>query len=127
MILPALDLILSDGVVLLDLDRRFDEDDLGLSARPRWRTLIGDVARLRAGWRPNEVILDRAPILTQWSTSVPGAHGLVRLLGIVTGHPLIPDHHGVQTSPLVALDTRSRQWVRTASRFYRLGQPDQRT
>jgi hypothetical protein len=44
-----------------------------------------------------------------------------RLIGQVTGHPRLGDRP-VMTSPLWAADPAS-QWVRTTSRFYRLGEP----
>ncbi|WP_410494117.1 DUF6634 family protein [Devosia sp. BK] len=118
MILPALDFILDDGVVLLDLAARVEAEDLDISSLPRWRQLLGDLARLRSGWRPEPRILERAPRLDHWSVGEPQDFGLVRLLGTVTGHPLLPDHRVVTTSPLVALETQRGTWARTVSRFY---------
>lgn len=118
MIIPALDLALPDGVSVLDLQARLDADDLSPDNLPRWRQLFGDLARLRAGWRPDETIFKRAPRLTHWSVTDPEAFGLVRLVGTVTGHPILQDHRVVATSPVVAFDTRTRVWARTVSRFY---------
>lgn len=42
------------------------------------------------------------------------------LFGTVMGHPIIEDGRNVCTSELVALD-RESGWVRTRSRYYRLG------
>lgn len=124
MILPTLDMMLDDGVVLLLLEAHFEEEDLASPNRPRWRTLLGDLARLKAGWRPDDAILSKAPLLTGWSVSESDVFGLVLLRGTVTGHALIPDHRVVNTSPLVALDTRSLRWARTVTQFYRVEQPD---
>lgn len=118
MILPALDLILDDGVVLLDLEAHLEAENLQISSLPRWRQLIGDLARLQRGWRPDSRVLEQAPRLDRWSVSKPQEFGLIRLLGAVTGHPVLPDHRVVITSPLVALQTRTKTWARTASRFY---------
>lgn len=127
MILPALDFILDDGVVLLDLEARLRAEDLDISSLPRWRQLLGDLARLRSGWRPEPRILERAPRLDHWSVSEPLDFGLVRLLGTVTGHPLLPDHRVVMTSPIVAIDTHGRSWARTVSRLYLLQSSHEKT
>jgi hypothetical protein len=45
----------------------------------------------------------------------------VRLIGEVSDHPLLGDRPAI-TSPLWAADPDGR-WIRTTSRFYRLGEP----
>ena len=127
MILPTLDLLFPDGVVLLDLQARLDAEDLSPDSLPRWRQLLSDLARLRAGWRPEKAILVRAPRLTDWSITEPEAFGLVRLVGTVMHHPILQDNRVVATSPLVALDTRTLAWARTVSRFYVLGNVGKKT
>ena len=118
MIFPALDLVCDDGVVMLDIQARLDAEDLCISNMPRWRQLLGDVARLRCGWRPEASDLQKAPRLDRWSIIENDDFGLVRLRGVVTGHACLPDRRAVITSPLVAVDTRKQSWARTVSRLY---------
>ena len=123
MIPTNLDILFDDGVAMLDLQRRFDPEDLAPPNVPGWRSTIGDLARLRAGWRPDKYSLNLAPRLAHWSVSPINAVGLFNLVGIVTGHPRLPDHRQVSTSLLIALDTGNLRWARTLSRFYVLGPP----
>jgi len=93
-----------------------------MSDDPRLRSLMEDVARLAAGWRPDEADLSTAPFLDDWYFSLyPGSDDLC-LCGRVRGHPRLVDGL-ITTSPLVAISVENG-WVRTCSRFYRLGRPD---
>jgi hypothetical protein len=60
-----------------------------------------------------------APLITRWAAMLTPAG--VRLIGEVSDHPRFGDRE-VITSPLWAADPEGL-WVRTTSRFYRLGQP----
>ena len=74
--------------------------------------------RLHAGELPSDAELADAPVLDLWAFESIG-DGLVRLVGIVHGHPILDDG-SCWTSPLLAID-RHRMWARTVSRLYRLG------
>jgi len=75
-------------------------------------------ARLHAGELPSDAELADAPVLDLWAFEPIGG-GLVRLVGIVHGHPILDDGP-CTTSPLLAIDPQ-RMWARTVSRLYRLG------
>ena len=60
MILPTLDHLYADGLSLLDLEKHYILEDLPGQVRD-WRTILGDLARLKAGWRPDDAILADAP------------------------------------------------------------------
>ena len=88
--------------------------DLGV----RLRRLADDVDDIADGRGPNVKVLVQAPILSNWS--IFAAPDGVRLMGTVKDHP----HAGpglILTSMIFAIDP-TLQWVRTLSRFYRLGQ-----
>lgn len=68
---------------------------------------------------PNLTELIIAPRLERW-TQIRGSKS-TRLRGEVTGHPVLDDQR-IFTSPLLVLD-RNKQWARTTSRFYVLGEP----
>lgn len=77
-----------------------------------------EAARIKAGFVPGEAELSAAPLLSHWAIE-PLPSGLVRLVGVVSGHPLIPDGW-CTTSPVLAAD-EDAGWVRTVSRYYVLG------
>lgn len=79
---------------------------------------LREAARIDAGFVPGEAELADAPLLSNWCAELQPS-GLVRLVGIVTGHPFIADGW-CTTSPVLAADTAAN-WVRTVSRYYRLG------
>lgn len=76
------------------------------------------IERLAQGEGPSSEELNRAPLLDSWA--VADRAGLPVLTGIVTGHPRLPAHSWVRTSPLVWL-AEDRTAARTSSRWYRLG------
>lgn len=79
---------------------------------------LREAARIAAGFVPGEAELAGAPLLSHWAVEAqPG--GLVRLVGIVSGHPSIRDGW-CTTSPVLAAN-EDAGWVRTVSRHYRLG------
>ncbi|MGO3933697.1 hypothetical protein NP284_35945 [Rhodopseudomonas pseudopalustris] len=63
--------------------------------------------------------LRNAPVIDDWAVMVTPLG--VQLMGFVTGHPRF-GNRPVVTSPLWAADPDGR-WVRTTSRYYRLGAP----
>jgi hypothetical protein len=122
--LPVLDELYDDGLTLLDLERRVEPSSCWL-AEPKnlakWTVALADLARLREGWRPDRALLDKAPALLNWRFLGDLQQQPVWLGGTVIGHPRFRAYHQIETSLLIALDTRNLAWMRTISRFYRLG------
>ena len=85
------------------------------------RRLADDFERIHNGIGPDDCDLVRAPLLTAWTPIVVPAteHALA---GVVHGHPLIANGHHTVTSHLLVVDP-ALAWVRTWSRYYRLGAP----
>jgi hypothetical protein len=92
-------------------------DNVGGELSARLRGLAYDLERIRAGVAPTAEELARAPLIVDWGTALSPL-GL-QLIGSVTGHPLLGDRAAL-TSQVWAADPDG-QWVRTISRFYRLG------
>lgn len=78
------------------------------------RALADDLERL-AMFQPRAE-LDGVPTLHNWS---PTHRHVNALNGFVEGHPIL-GHRFATTSEIYAIDLE-RRWVRTLSRFYRLG------
>jgi len=85
----------------------------------RLRALADDCNSLALGHPVAPAILDKAPLLEDWIPAVT-PEGL-RLIGRATGHPIHGDRR-VMTTPLWFADPDGA-WIRTLSRFYRLGPP----
>lgn len=79
---------------------------------------LREAALIGAVGVPGAAELAGAPLLTGWIVQpMPG--GLFRLVGFVSGHPLLQDGC-ITTSAILAADEQAG-WARTASRYYRLG------
>ena len=85
----------------------------------RLRALADDCNRLALGHPVPLAILQKAPLLEDWIPAVTPEG--VRLIGRATGHP-IQGNRRVMTTPLWFADPEGA-WIRTLSRFYRLGPP----
>lgn len=85
----------------------------------RLRMLADDVARLQQTRSVSAALLQSAPLIDEWLIAQTPA-GL-QLIGDISGHPRFGDRMAV-TSPLWFADPDGR-WVRTLSRFYRIGVP----
>ncbi|MEH2524197.1 MULTISPECIES: DUF6634 family protein [unclassified Bradyrhizobium] len=96
-----------------------DPADISLDLSRRFHLLADDCERLRLNRNVSARLLDRAPLLRDW-VPVATPAGL-HLVGRVVGHPVLGDRR-VMTSPLWWADPDG-EWVRTLSRFYRLGSP----
>lgn len=84
------------------------------------RRLIHDLERIRAEGYPDAGLLDRAPVLQQWSTEI---RPVACLAGLSSGHPVLPGSARPIITSEVWLIAPQDGWVRTLSRFYRLGKP----
>lgn len=91
-----------------------------MSVLPKETVAAGllETARIRSGFVLGEAELADAPLLGGWAVQ-PFAAGLVRLVGFVSGHPLLPDGC-ITTSAILAADEQAG-WARSVSRYYRLG------
>jgi len=85
----------------------------------RLRALADDAARLLYSRSVSPVLLKGSPLLEDFVIAQT-PFGL-QLIGRVTGHPLLGDRMAA-TSPLWFADPDGT-WIRTLSRFYRLGPP----
>ncbi len=82
--------------------------------------LLAAIADTERGPGPTD--LKDAPVLNRWWLMPDGI--LLRAAGDLTGHPTIFDPF-VTTSPVLGFDA-SAGWMRTRSRWYKLGVPDDR-
>ena len=85
----------------------------------RLRALADDCARLRLEYPVSPTLLQSAPLLEEWTPAMT-PRGVV-LVGLVSGHPIHGDR-SVISSPVWFADPDGN-WIRTLSRFYRLGLP----
>lgn len=85
----------------------------------RLRLLADDCERLELKLAVSKLELAKAPLLEDWAPIVM-PQGL-RLVGYAIDHLLVGERP-VMTSPLCFADPQG-MWVRTLSRFYRLGAP----
>jgi hypothetical protein len=104
------------------LTRQFpflDPARIELDLARRLRALADDCEHLELGRPVSPIALAKAPLLEDWVATVTplGLH----LVGHVTGHPLQGDRK-IATSPVWFADPDGT-WVRTLSRYYRLGRP----
>ncbi|TPI59864.1 hypothetical protein FJ420_21295 [Mesorhizobium sp. B3-1-3] len=103
-------MILFDGA---NTDLTFD------LAQARLVSLLSDMERLRDGIRPED-FAGQVPLLDYWMLAQRPA---TCLIGLSTGHPLLPGiERQISTSDLMLM-SRDREWARTMSRWYRLGRP----
>jgi hypothetical protein len=96
-----------------------DPAHITLDLARRLRTLADDVERLELGRPVSPILLQKAPLLEDWFPTVTPLG--VQLIGHVTGHPLRGDR-SIATSPVWFADPDGT-WVRTLSRYYRVGPP----
>ena len=80
---------------------------------------LGEAIRIRQGHSPDATDLADAPVLSGWALE-PISAGMVRLVGVVQGHPLLEDG-SCTTSAVLAIDAE-RRWARTVSRYYALAE-----
>jgi hypothetical protein len=96
-----------------------DPAHITLDLTRQLRTLADDCARLGLEYPVSPTMLQSAPLLEEWTPAMT-PRGVV-LVGLAGGHPVHGDRL-VTSSPVWFAD-RDGNWVRTLSRFYRLGLP----
>lgn len=103
--------------------RFLDPDLISADLAHRLRRLSDDCEQLKIRRSVSPWQLENAPLLENWTPTLTpeGLH----LVGQVSGHP-VHGNRTVMTSPLWWADPEGR-WVRSLSRFYRLGRPINRT
>lgn len=83
-------------------------------------SLLSDFHDLQMGEIPRSMDLSAAPTIDQWSCGLVSARCIV---GSVRGHPILGNRARVHTSQVILVDPQ-HGWVRTWSRYYRLGAPE---
>ena len=94
--------------------------DGDFSRDERMTSLIADLTWIATGWAPEPLMLEDSPLLEQWHWNTYPESADPALAGIVTGHPIRGGGTTIETPPVLAFGV-SGNWVRTASRLYRLG------
>ena len=90
---------------------------VGRELSARLRSLANDLDRVHGATGPTTEDLASAPLIVDWCC-VLSPLGL-RLAGFVAGHPILGNRPAL-TSQVWAADAGGA-WIRTLSRFYRLG------
>lgn len=83
---------------------------------------IALVGLVRAGQSVPDTLWEAAPILNDWSivpARPPAGEGQIEIDGYIAGDDRFPFAQRVRTTPILL--KRDRVWVRTTSRFFRLG------
>ncbi|CAN7420599.1 hypothetical protein LJR231_002712 [Phyllobacterium sp. LjRoot231] len=78
--------------------------------------LLRDLKSLRSGSFPDKKALASAPLIDQWSL---GTRPVPCLYGVISGHPRFRRSEGVTSDVWVM--SPNRRFIRTMSRYYRLG------
>jgi hypothetical protein len=116
-----------DDTACLSLSLRMaklTDDELKI-AKARAAALMQDREFLESDRDPPDDVLQASPLLDTWYKELhPDSDRGYCLLGYVSGHPELVDGRLIRTSAVAKLDPRGR-WVRTVSRFYRLGRSHQ--
>ncbi|MBS3650989.1 hypothetical protein KEU06_20460 [Pseudaminobacter sp. 19-2017] len=86
----------------------------------RLSALVADMEAIQRGVPPECQTKETAPILDRW---VIAQRPIACLMGLSSGHPLLPGVNRVITTSDLWLLSDDRTWARTLSRWYRLGRP----
>lgn len=90
----------------------------------RIKRLASDMERILEGGAPETIAAEEPPLLDRW---ILGSVLTPSLVGLSTGHPTLAGvNRPIATSP-VRLISADMSWVRTSSRWYRLGRPTERS
>ncbi len=103
------------------MKRRYEGSALALALNEiaRLEALTADLRRILEGEGPTAADLQDAPLLTGWQHAT---RPQTCLTGIVEAHPDLGSNRYIRTSVLWSGNS-TEGWVRTYSRFYRLGKP----
>ncbi len=86
----------------------------------RLSSLAADMEAIGCGASPEDLLKGEPPFLDQW---VLERRPVACLVGLSSGHPLLPGvNRSIGTSDLWLI-SQDRNWARTLSRWYRLGRP----
>jgi hypothetical protein len=131
--MPSFDISLSDRSVGIDFNKYVNMQRLlayknwppNLVPQEELAAALADQRRLAEGWFPGKADLKDAPLITEWSfVDRRGAGQGLYIQGYVNRHPRLGRRTlKLLTSHVVAIDRHNQKWVRTLSRFYRLGDP----
>lgn len=84
----------------------------------RLTRLTADLISIRDGKLPDEKAFRDAPFIDQWAIITRPS---VVLTGTVYGHPRYPQLGTTMVTTPLFIDGRTHGWMRTQSRYYRLG------
>lgn len=105
--------------MLTDMFSFLDPAHISSDLASQLRALADDCEQLKLARAVPPMLLRRAPLLENWVPALtPGG---VQLIGYTVAHPIHGDRI-VMTTPLWWADPDGT-WVRSLSRFYRLGPP----
>jgi hypothetical protein len=90
----------------------------GRALRDDLNALVADARRLAQGWQPSNEDLLASPLLDGWRMGI--VDPTIAIRGFISGHPTEPDGSGVECGPVLVFQDDAI-WIRTLSRFYRLG------
>jgi hypothetical protein len=91
------------------------------------RDLLRDIECYTCGEPPSALLMLRAPIIENWSTEVRrrGKEFIMVVRGENMRHPEFQDGSPISTSAIMWFD-RKCKFVRTTTRVYALGEPEER-
>lgn len=78
-----------------------------------------DIVALEAGRLPDGTAIETLPRLSSWGLSADSRPDYPQLVGLVQGHPRLPDGAAITTSVVLWMDER-RKLARTLNTLYRL-------
>ena len=90
----------------------------------RIRALLCDMERIVEGVLPETLVSEEPPLLDRW---LLGNVLTPALVGLSTGHPVLPGTNRPIATSQVFLMSADMSWARTLSRWYRLGRPAERS
>lgn len=86
----------------------------------RLAALVADMEAIGRGLAPEALVEGESPLLDRW---ILGRCPVPCLVGLSTGHPLLPGQNRMIGTSDVWLISEDRGWARTLSRWYKLGRP----
>ena len=90
----------------------------GTALRDDLNAFVEDAKRLISGWYPSHEVLLACPRIDEWRMGIIGPTIVIRR--ILSGHPVASEGSMVECGPVLVFQDDAI-WIRTLSRFYRLG------